>query len=119
MSENSIDPHETADAPEELSDAEKSALVASTRRFDLRRIMGGLFLVYGVIVTIIGLVNNTSDMKKTGGIAINIWVGIGMLVLGALFVVWDRLAPVPEEDIVRSRVAEEREQAQGEGDLDA
>lgn len=102
----------------QLTDAEKEAAVRSTRRFDLRRIMGGLFVVYGVIVLIVGLVDLGSDVetKMTGGIQINIWTGIGMLVLGGLFFLWDRLAPVPAEDIVRNLEREDDEKAAGEGE---
>ena len=91
---------------EQLSDAEKRRLIASTRRFDLRRILGALFVFYGVVVTIVGLVQHTQDVAKTNGIAINLWTGVSMLVLGILFFVWDRLAPVPESDIIRSEEAE-------------
>lgn len=91
---------------------EEKQTVASTRRFDLRRILGGLFVLYGVIVTIIGVVNYGADVDRTKGIAINLWTGIAMLVLGVLFFVWDRLSPVPEEDILRN---EEEERAEGEG----
>jgi hypothetical protein len=83
------------------------ALVASTRRFDIRRIMGALFVFYGVTVTIVGIVNNASDLERTGGIAINLWTGGSMLVLGILFFVWDHFAPVPEGDIVSSAEAED------------
>jgi hypothetical protein len=104
-----------------LSDAEKDAAVRSTRRFDLRRIMGALFVVYGVIVLIVGLVDlgGDAETKMTGGIPINIWTGIGMLVLGGLFFLWDRLAPVPAEDIVRNLEREDEERAAGEGKTDA
>lgn len=86
----------------EPTEEEKRKLIVSTRRFDLRRILGALFLLYGVLTTIVGLVNGAADLKKTGGIAINLWAGIAMLVVGALFLVWDRLSPVPEEDIVKN-----------------
>ncbi len=98
-----------------LSEKEKKDLVASTRRFDLRRILGALFVVYGVIVTIIGIVNFAPDVKRTGGIAINLWAGLAMLVLGLLFFLWDRLSPVPEEDIVTSAQQEDAEREAGEG----
>lgn len=100
-----------SDTTNELS-AEDRALVASTRRFDLRRILGGVFVLYGVIVTIIGIVHYSSDVDRTKGIAINLWAGLAMLVLGILFFVWDRFAPVTEEDILRNR---EELEAEGEG----
>jgi hypothetical protein len=104
----------------QLTDAEKDAAVRSTRRFDLRRIIGALFVVYGVIVLIVGLVDlgGDNETKMTGGIQINIWTGIGMLVLGGLFFLWDRLAPVPAEDIVKNLEREEDAKAAGEGDID-
>jgi hypothetical protein len=80
-----------------MTQAEKDAFVRSTRRFDLRRILGGLFVLYGVIVTIVGIANPAADTAKTGGIAINLWTGIGMLIAGILFFLWDRLSPVPAE----------------------
>jgi hypothetical protein len=103
-----------------LTDAEKDAAVRSTRRFDLRRIIGGLFVLYGVIVLIVGLVDlgGDAETKMTGGIQINIWTGIGMLVLGGLFFLWDRLAPVPAEDIVRNLEREDDAKAAGEGDIE-
>ena len=104
----------------QLTDAEKDAAVRSTRRFDLRRIIGALFVVYGLIVLIVGLVDlgGDNETKMTGGIQINIWTGIGMLVLGGLFFLWDRLAPVPAEDIVKNLEREEDAKAAGEGDIE-
>jgi hypothetical protein len=85
-----------------VSEEEKRRLIASTRRFDLRRILGALFLLYGVLTTLVGILQPAQDVAKTGGIAINLWTGIAMLVVGALFLVWDRLSPVPDEDIVKT-----------------
>ena len=90
-----------------LSDEERRRLIASTRRFDLRRILGALFLLYGVLVTAVGLIDPAGDVKHTKGIPINLWTGVAMLLVGGLFLLWDRLAPVPEEDIVHSLEAEE------------
>lgn len=105
----------TDPAPSDMSDADKARLVASTRRFDLRRILGALFVVYGVIVTIVGIVNYSGDIHRTEGIAINLWTGLSMLVLGILFFVWDHFAPVPEHDILHSAEILEEEREVGEG----
>jgi hypothetical protein len=100
-----------------LTQAEKDAVVRSTRRFDLRRILGALFVVYGLIVGIIGLTDLGTEAagKQTGGIAINLWTGLAMLVLGGLFFLWDRLAPVPAEDIIKNLEREDEERREGEG----
>ena len=101
----------------QLSEAEKKKLIRSTRRTDLRRIIGALFLIYGVLVTIMGIVDPATDAAKTGGLHINLWTGISMLVAGGLFFLWDKLAPVPEEDIVASAESVEIKKAEGEGKL--
>ncbi|WP_129358726.1 MULTISPECIES: hypothetical protein [Micrococcaceae] len=101
----------------QLSEAEKKDLIRSTRRTDLRRIIGGLFLIYGILVTIMGIADPVADAAKTGGIHINLWTGISMLVVSGLFFLWDRLAPVPAEDIVASAEYVEVKKAEGEGKL--
>ncbi|RDG33262.1 hypothetical protein [Streptomyces corynorhini] len=69
----------------------KSATAA--RLFDIRRIIGGLFVVYGVIVTIAGITASDADLEKAQGININLWTGLGMLALGLFFLVWLKLRP--------------------------
>lgn len=82
--------------------AEERATVRSTRRFDLRRLIGGLFALYGVLLVIVGIINHDTDLAMTGGLAINTWTGAAMLVAAALFFVWDHYSPVPVEDIVKN-----------------
>jgi hypothetical protein len=63
--------------------------------FDIRTVIGGLFAVYGVVCLIYGLVSFTdADRAKTGGINLNLWTGIGMLVLSALFIGWTLARPL-------------------------
>jgi UDP-N-acetylmuramyl pentapeptide phosphotransferase/UDP-N-acetylglucosamine-1-phosphate transferase len=66
---------------------------AAARLFDVRRVIGGLFIVYGVIVTLIGLFDDSAEIDKAQGVRINLWMGLGMLVLGLLFLLWLRLNP--------------------------
>lgn len=82
--------------------AEERATVRSTRRFDLRRLIGGLFALYGVLLVIVGIVNHDTDLAMTDGIAINTWTGAAMIVAAVLFFVWDHYSPVPVEDIVKN-----------------
>jgi hypothetical protein len=65
----------------------------AARLFDVRRVIGGLFVVYGVIVTLIGLFDSPAELDKAQGVRINLWTGLGMLVLGALFLLWQWLRP--------------------------
>ncbi|MGP9016896.1 hypothetical protein ACT1U9_00620 [Streptomyces sp. BR1] len=77
----------------EVSELEKKSATAA-RLFDIRRIIGGLFTLYGVIVTIAGISPSDADLKKAQGININLWTGLGMLALGLFFLVWLKLRPL-------------------------
>jgi hypothetical protein len=62
--------------------------------FDLRRIIAGLFLLYGVVLTIVGLTDSQAEVAKAAGVRINLWAGLGMLALGAAFLAWALLRPL-------------------------
>ena len=63
-------------------------------RFDIRRIIGGLFLVYGVTLTIVGIVGSDEVKNKAAGINVNLWTGLAMLVVGGLMIFWALARPV-------------------------
>ncbi len=67
---------------------------AAARLFDIRVLIGGLFTVYGIMLIVAGLFTSDSQLKKASDININLWLGIGMLVLGLLFLVWWRVNPL-------------------------
>ncbi|UQU67020.1 hypothetical protein COUCH_12400 [Couchioplanes caeruleus] len=84
---------------------------AAARLFDVRRVIGGLFVVYGVIVTLLGLFNSSKDLDKAQGVRINLWMGLSMLVLGLLFLAWMWWRPtaVPSTEELREELREERD----------
>ncbi|MER5181805.1 hypothetical protein ABT009_26195 [Streptomyces sp. NPDC002896] len=90
-----------SDLQREVSELESKSATAA-RLFDLRRIIGYLFVLYGVIVTIAGINPSDADLAKAQGVHINLWTGIGMLVLGLFFLVWVKLRPTapptPDEE---------------------
>ena len=65
--------------------------------FDLRRIIGGLFLLYGVILTVVGLLDSSAQIDRAAGVNINLYAGLGMLLLGGLFVVWALTRPLADQ----------------------
>jgi xanthine/uracil/vitamin C permease (AzgA family) len=67
---------------------------AAAKLFDIRLLIGGLFTFYGVALGIYGFFTSQAEIDKAAGININLWLGIGMLVLGLLFLLWRRLDPV-------------------------
>jgi xanthine/uracil/vitamin C permease (AzgA family) len=75
---------------------------SASKLFDVRRVIGGLFTVYGVIVTLLGVFDSHAEIEKAQGVRINLWMGLAMLALGLLMLLWLRLSPtvarVPEPD---------------------
>ena len=66
---------------------------AASKLFDLRFLIGGLFTVYGIMLTIAGFFTSDAEMAKAADININLWLGIFMLLVGIFFLVWARLSP--------------------------
>jgi hypothetical protein len=66
---------------------------SKARLFDVRRIIGGLFVVYGLLVGGIGLFDSPGQIDKAQGVNINLWAGLGMFALGAFFLTWQWLRP--------------------------
>jgi hypothetical protein len=75
--------------------------------FDLRRIIGGVMVVWGVLLIILGATDSTEEANKAAGININLYAGIGMLILGIVFLVWAFTRPLG----TALREAEEGERA--------
>jgi quinol-cytochrome oxidoreductase complex cytochrome b subunit len=92
-----------ADTPDTGADAPQSA---AARLFDLRSVIGGLFILYGIMLTVAGFSTSAKNLAKASNININLWMGLGMLVVGVFFIVWWRLNPVrheqPEPDATRA-----------------
>ena len=65
--------------------------------FDLRRIIGGLFVVYGTLLLVLGLFASDEDIDKAAGVNVNLWAGVGMLVFGLLMIAWALIRPLAEE----------------------
>ena len=80
------------DVQREVTELEGKSATAA-RLFDIRRIIGGLFVLYGVIVTIAGLTDDDAAIDKAEGVNINLWTGVGMLLLGLFFLAWLKLRP--------------------------
>ena len=62
--------------------------------FDLRRIIGGVMVVWGVLLIILGATDSTAEANKAAGLNINLIAGIGMLVFGLLFLLWAFTRPL-------------------------
>jgi hypothetical protein len=79
--------------------------------FDLRSFIGTLFVIFGVLVTIPGLVASKATINKAAGINLGLWVGIIMLVMGLFFLAWVLLkppAPITAAEAEAARKAREK-----------
>ena len=63
--------------------------------FDIRFVIGGLLGAYGLILVLLGLFDaSDEELARGDGLNINLWGGLGMLVVAIAFGVWARLRPV-------------------------
>ena len=79
------------------TDEEEARATRLANRFDIRRIIGALFILYGVILAITGIVGSEEVKSKAAGVNVDLWTGLGMLVFGALMIAWALLRPVAPE----------------------
>ena len=89
-------PGDRAQAIATSEEAEKRARGA--RLFDIRRLIGALFVVYGIVLVVVGLTDSKANIAKASGVHINLWTGIGMLIFGILMLVWAFGRPVIVDD---------------------
>ena len=67
---------------------------------DVRRIIGGLLLLYGLILTAMGIFGTEAEKNKAAGENVNLWTGLALIVVGGLFLVWSMTRPfVDQEDL--------------------
>lgn len=65
--------------------------------FDLRWILAVLFGIYGIVVTLLGLLAHAKTVTASGqdiGVNVNLWTGVPMLVVAIAFAAWALLRPL-------------------------
>ena len=85
-----------ADDPQEPDPTEERELRAATL-FDIRRIIGGLFLLSGITLTVLGLGASDEDLARAEGVNVNLAVGITLLIMAAMFIGWALWRPLGRE----------------------
>jgi hypothetical protein len=83
--------------PTGVSDTDEATAARVANRFDIRRIVGGLFGLYGVVLVLLGLFGNHTTKVKASGINIDLWTGLGMLIVAAMMIAWALTRPVEPE----------------------
>jgi hypothetical protein len=62
--------------------------------FDVRNIIGALLFLYGVILLLASIGTSEAEKAKADGVNANLWVGLVLVVVGALMVVWAVTRPI-------------------------
>ena len=84
-------------APTGATDEEEIKAARAANRFDIRRIIGGLFILYSLILIALGIFGSEHVKNKASGINVDLWTGLGMLVFGILMVFWALSRPTLPE----------------------
>ena len=82
-----------------MSDQTPSTRNHTAGALDIRNIIGGLLGVYGVILVLMGLFGDP-EFDKTGDVNANLWAGLALVVMAAVFLTWARLRPIVVPDHV-------------------
>jgi len=61
--------------------------------FDIRNFIGALLGLYGLILTVMGIVADKA-YDRTGNINANLYAGIVLLLASAVFIIWARIKPI-------------------------
>ena len=54
-------------------------------------------MLYGAILLVLGLGASDAEIDKAAGMNINLWAGLAMLVVGAIFLAWAFTRPLGEQ----------------------
>jgi hypothetical protein len=88
----------------EISDEDEARAARVANRFDIRRIIGGLFLLYGIVLTLMGIFGSSHVKNKADGVNINLWTGLALIAFAVFMVGWALLRPVrPDPPETRGR----------------
>lgn len=79
------------------SDEDEAEAARAANKFDIRRLIGGLFILYSLILIALGVFGSHTIKNKAAGINVDLWTGIGMLVFGILMIFWALKRPVMPE----------------------
>jgi hypothetical protein len=78
-----------------MSTAETTGGKKAAGAFDVRNVIAGLIGFYGVVLVVVGLVDDGEEaLAKTDGFNANLWVGLALIAFALAFALWARLRPI-------------------------
>jgi hypothetical protein len=82
---------------EETTEFSEDQVEKAASLLDIRKIIGGLLGVYGLLLLGAGLFASEADKEKAAGVNINLWVSLALLLASVLFIVWGFTRPLVDE----------------------
>ena len=83
--------------------------------FDIRSFVGLLIGIDGVVLFLTGIFGTSdAEIEKAAGVNINLYAGLGMLIVGIIFLLWAFTRPLGQE-IAESEQASRSTGGDGEG----
>ena len=75
--------------------------------FDIRNIIGALMALYGLVLLVMSFFTTAADKAKADGANLNLWTGLGLLLLGAAMIGWAVTRPIiiDEEELAEDKAA--------------
>lgn len=82
-----------------MSNSTQTGSAHKAGAFDIRTFIAMLIGIYGVVLVGAGLFGTSDEqLAKSDGLNVNLWAGIGMVVVAALFQAWAMWRPVVVPD---------------------
>lgn len=82
---------------ESKPDLSEEQVERATSLLDIRRIIGSVLGLYGLLLIGAGVFGDHEVKNKAAGVNINLWVGLALLVASALFWAWASTRPLVDE----------------------
>ena len=82
---------------DEQPDLSKEEVERATSLLDIRRIIGSVLGIYGVLLVGAGVFGDHEVKNKAAGVNINLWVGLALLVACGVFWAWASTRPLVDE----------------------
>jgi hypothetical protein len=82
---------------EESPELSEEQVEKATSLLDIRKIIGGLLGIYGLLLLGAGLFGSEADKEKAAGVNINLWVALALLLASAIFFGWGFTRPLVDE----------------------
>ncbi|MEW1954144.1 hypothetical protein [Terrabacter sp. NPDC080008] len=85
--------HHDAPAAGEAPAEDETRARHTAGAFDIRNFIGALLGLYGVILLLLGIFGDKA-YDKTGNVNANLYAGIVLVVMSAIFIGWARVRPI-------------------------